>query len=125
MVTFIGYAFAVELPEVAERGVPELIIVIDNVGSPDDDPDSDVQGKSIPEYLEAATQTRTPLEVTYRPYLSSDLSGPQMNPPLHLTVHSAECTPFRITARAGFGDLMNRKYPGEEYTAERFPGLIT
>jgi hypothetical protein len=74
-------------------------------------------------YLDAAAQTPDMIEVTYRPYLASDPSGPQMNPPLTLVIRSVTADIFRVKARAGFADLANRKFPNEVYDAERFVGL--
>jgi hypothetical protein len=31
---------------------------------------------------------------------------------------------FKVRATASFGDLNNKRFPNEEYTAERFPGLV-
>jgi len=64
------------------------------------------------------------VEVTYRPYLSTDLTAPQMDPPLTLTLTQISADNYTVTARARMGDFANRKFPSEEYTATRFPGLV-
>lgn len=74
-------------------------------------------------YLEAQKASRTQVEVTYRPYLASDLSGPHYDPPITLT-----CTTFTADTRvctitAGFSKLTNRRWPSVEYTAKNVPGL--
>jgi hypothetical protein len=111
-VSFLAFAFDFTLPEVAKSGTPEIEIRIDNIS-----------GELIP-YLDAAANSGDLIEVTYRPYLASDTSGPQMDPPLTLTVRSITADVFGVRARAGFADLANRKFPGEIYDAERFPGLV-
>ena len=111
-VTFTAFSFDFTLPEVNDRGNPEILITIDNVSA------------EIIGYIDAAAQTPDLIEITYRPYLSSDTSAPQMDPPLTLTVREIEADIFQIRVRAGFPNLANRKFPNETYTSERFPGLI-
>lgn len=111
-VTFVAMAFDFSLPDVEKAVSPEIDISLDNVS-----------GELIG-YLDAAAQTPDLIEVTYRPYLASDPSGPQMNPPLTLVIRSVTADVFRVSARAGFADLANRKFPNEVYDAERFPGLV-
>lgn len=110
-VTFIAMAFDFILPEVAKATSPEIEISLDNVGG------------EIIAYLDAAAQTPELIEVTYRPYLASDLSGPQMDPPLTLVIRSVTADIFRVRARAGYADLANRKFPAQVYDTQRFPGL--
>jgi len=111
-VTFTRFAFEFTLPEVSDSAAPELVIAIDNVN------------RVIVEHLELAVASSDALFVTYRPYLSTDLSAPQMDPPLTMTVHHIEADVFRVTARCGFGDILNRAFPSQDYTASRFPGLV-
>lgn len=111
-VLFVGYAFDITLPEVDDGAAPEATIAIDNV-SPE-----------IEDSISAALATTDKVQVTYRPYLSTDLSAPAMNPPLTLTVTHISADQFRLTARAQLGDYANKAFPGEDYTATRFPGLV-
>jgi hypothetical protein len=112
-VTFTAYAFNFTPPEVSTSGAPEITIVIDNVSS------------EIVGYIDAAAQTPDLIEVTYRPYLASNLTTPQAVPPLTLVITTVTADVFRVQAKATFGDVANRKFPSETYTAERFPGLVT
>lgn len=112
LVTFTPYAFDFQLPEVSGSAAPEISITIDNVS------------RLIEENLERAVLSPYPVEVTYRPYLSTDLSGPQMNPPLTMIIKSVETNDLSVTARAGFPDLANKKFPAYDYTPTVFPGLI-
>lgn len=111
-VLFVGYSFDVTLPEVTDTASPEVVITIDNVSM------------EIEDNIRAALQTTDRVEVTYRPYLAGDTSAPQMNPPLTLTLSQISADNYSITARARMGDFANRKFPGEEYTSARFPGLV-
>jgi len=111
-VTFVGYAFDVVPPEVTHTAVPQCVIEIDNVSR-------DILAK-----IDLALGNVDPITVIYRAFLSTDLSGPENDPPLTLTILSITANVFRIRAMAGFGDLTNKRFPGLDYTAEVFPGLI-
>lgn len=111
-VTFVGYAFDVVPPEVTHTAVPQCVIEIDNVS------------RDILAHVEASMGSSELITLTYRAFLSSDLTAPQNNPPLTLTVLSISATVFRVRATCGFPNLANRRFPGLDYTAEVFPGLI-
>lgn len=110
-VLFLGYAFDLVPPDVSAGGTPQLAIEIDNVS------------RDILAAIEGAMATTDLLEVTYRAYLSSDLTGPQNDPPISLSIFQISATPLRIRALAGFQDIVNKRFPSVEYTAETFPGL--
>jgi hypothetical protein len=112
-VTFIRFAFDFTKPEVSASGVPQLTIEIDNVD------------RSIVANIEAALSTTDMVQATYREYLSSDLSAPQNDPPIHMTIISVTANVFRVKAVAGFPDLMNRRFPTTEFDSETFPGLVS
>lgn len=110
-VTFTRMAFEFTLPEIQKSGTPEIEISLDGVSG------------EIIAYLDAAAQSPDLIEVTYRPYLASDRTRPQMVPPLTMVIRSVTADVFRVRARAGFGDVHNRKFPGEVYDTLRFPEL--
>jgi len=111
-VTFVAFAFDIVPPEVDKSGVPQCVIELDNVS------------REILANVEAAMGSTSLITVIYRAYLSDDLSGPQNDPPLELTIHSITADPFKVRAIAGFGALANLKFPKLEYSAEVFPGLV-
>lgn len=111
-VEFIAFAFEITLPGMSEGSVPEISIRIDNVD------------KSIIENIELSMQQSDKIEVTYRPYLASDVTAPQMNPPMTFQIIHIEADVNSITARCTFGDMANKVFPGQTYTLARFPGLI-
>jgi hypothetical protein len=113
MVEFQPFAFEFTLPEVMEKGIPEMGIRIDNVS------------REIMQHIELAMPQPDKLEVTYRAFLSNDLSfGPHNDPPLHLTITAIEADATSISAKAAIADFVNKKFPGEEYDERKFPGLI-
>lgn len=113
MVEFQPFAFELTLPELMDKGIPELGLKIDNVS------------REILQNIELAMPLPDKLEITYRAYLSNDLaSGPHNDPPLHLTITSIEADALAITAKASVADFINKKFPNQEYDETRFPGLI-
>ena len=111
-VTFAAFAFEFTKPEVSSTGVPQITIEIDNVD------------RMILANIEAAMTTTDLVQVTYREFISSDLSAPQNNPPLTMIIMTVSATVFKVTATAGFPDLMNRRFPNAEYDAQTYPGLV-
>jgi hypothetical protein len=110
-VIFIPMGFELELPNIEHIAVPEIVISIDNVS------------RELEDNLTLAAASPYPVEVTYRPYLNTDLTEPQMNPPLTMTLISAEADDFRVTARATYGNAANILCPREVYNTARFPGI--
>lgn len=113
MVTFQAFAFDLTLPEILDRGVPELELVIDNVS------------REIIRNIELAILQVDKLELTYRAFLSNDLTyGPHNDPPMHLTITSIEADATKVTARASIADFVNKKFPNNDYDERQFPGLL-
>lgn len=106
-VTFEPYAFEMGFPKLDDNANPEVTVTIDNVG------------QLIPSQLSGHI-----IELTYRPYLSTDTSAPHCDPPLHLVLREIVIDAFKLTGRAGFKNLANLSFPNELYTPTRFPGLI-
>lgn len=111
-VTFSSFSFDISLPPVDDKSSPEAVVTIDNVS------------REIIDNIERAVTSQEVIKVTYRPYLSTDLSSPQYDPPLHLTLTDVVADVFRVTGKARFNDLANQSFPNEEYTPTRFPGLV-
>lgn len=111
-VTFQAFAFDVDLPGFKEGDVPQLSITIDNVG------------RELTQQLEAATTSQEPIVVTYRPYLLTDLTGPQMDPPIEMVVVGATATLTTIQFTASMDSVNNVAFPRRQYTAADFPGLV-
>ena len=111
-VTFLAYSFDLVPPEVGPGGTPQLIIEIDNVS------------REILANIELAMSSPNLLTVIYRAFVSSDLTAPANDPPLTLTIFQISANPMRIRAVAGFQDIVNKRFPSDTYTAERFPGLM-
>ena len=111
LVSFVALGFEMELPPVDTIPVPEIVVTLDNVG------------REITRHLDAAAISQDAIEVTYRPYLSTDINGPQMDPPLTMTLSEVEVDVFRITGRARVLDIGNKSFPSAIYTIKKYPGL--
>ena len=110
-VTFAALAFEFSPPPVDTAPVPEITVTLDNVGS------------DITDALEGAAISQQVIEITWRPYLSTDLNGPHMDPPITMTLTDVEADTMRVTGRARMLDAGNKSFPSITYTAQRFPGL--
>lgn len=109
---FTAASFKMAYPAVDDSGLQQTSITLD-----------DVDGL-VRKFLEAAKAYRTAVQVILRPYLSNDLlSGPQMDPPLYLSLGTATCQNGTITVPATFVDLINAKFLTELYTRIRFKSL--
>jgi len=105
----LGFQFT--LPPQNDEGFRSLNLAIDNVG------------RRISDFVKIAKSQPVAVETIYRPYLSDDLTAPQMIPPLLLYLKDLQVTGMQVTARATFRDLANKKFPAELYTRDRFPSL--
>lgn len=109
--TFTAVAFNIQLPKSGDGGLELLQIQID-----------DVQGV-VSSFLRSVAYQVDPVVIQYRPYLATDLTTPQLNPPLTLWLSSSTQDDNSVTIQANFADLINRPFPNEYYTLQRFPGL--
>jgi hypothetical protein len=110
-VLFTACPFRFTLPQVGE-GRQELQIQIDNVA------------QLLMPLLEAADlASETPIKATYRPYLSTDTTAPQMSPVLTLDVTRISADAMQVTCTCAHADFLNRRFPRRIYTVEEFPGL--
>ena len=110
-VEFLALAFDLELPPIGNSPTPEISVIIDNVST------------QIIAYLDKAVETQDMIELTYRPYLSNDLSYPQMDPPITLVITDINVDCYKITATARMMDIGNKAFPAENYTVKKYPGL--
>lgn len=110
-VEFINCPWEFTLPKVEEGAAPEAKLGISNVT------------RYITPYLENGVSQLTALEITLRPYLLSDLSGPQMDPVLTLVLTKVSVDAFSVSGTAGADDMVNYPFPGDTYNTSRFRNL--
>lgn len=109
--TFGPSGFQFSMPPSTGDGFTSLNIAITNIG------------RRASDFIDIAKTAPIPVQVIYRPYLSDDLSKPQMIPPLVLYLKDAQINVIQVLGQATFMDLVNKKFPSELYTRERFPAL--
>lgn len=105
----VGFDFA--LPPSTDEGVQSLTIAIDNINL------------EVTDFVKRAKTSQVKVEVIYRPYVSDDLTAPQMVPPLLLYLKDVQIGDFQVTGRCTFMDITNKKFPSELYTRRNFPAL--
>lgn len=99
-------------PEENDEGkTPTIHVQIDGVSS------------LIAERLEEASKQLARIEIVERVYVSDDLSGPAILPPLRLTLKTVSVNYTQVTAEASFSDPINRGFPKYDYLIREYPGL--
>ena len=114
-VEFIAGDFDFRLPGYKEGETPQLEITLDNVS------------REVTAYLEMAIGQTAPIEVTYRPYLASDLTAPQVDPPISMILTKVNAGVMQVRGTATLSDVHNWPFPNTRdgiYRPERFPGLL-
>lgn len=104
-VLFKRFAFSVTGPNKDSNGTQMLNIQVDSVS------------QELINLLETAVvdTNNVPIEVTYRVYIDSDTSGPQIDPPLKLYVRNIKADNLKVTAQAELINLVNKKFPSVVY----------
>lgn len=109
-VTFQRCLFKATLPEQSTPGLPTFDLEIANV-----------TGLLMP-YLDMAAESDQPVEVTYRQYLSDDLTAPGFILS-GLTLQKVNAGVLKVTATAGYQNFLYKPSPRRKYTTKEFPGL--
>lgn len=114
LVTYIGIAgLRAEGPEESDSAAtPLLRLRLDGVS------------QEIVERLNQALVSLTPIEIVERIYISGDLLGPAVIPPLRAYIREGDIDESTVTIEAGFGDPANQPFPKKLYTREQHPGLV-
>lgn len=105
----IGFQFIP--PSSNDEGYASLNIAIDNID------------RRVTDFVNAAQSRAIPILVIYRPYVSTDLSRPQMIPPYTMYLKEVQVNEYQVTGRALFMDIVNKPFPVQLYTRDRFPAI--
>jgi hypothetical protein len=108
---FRACAFNFTLPATDDGGLQELTITLDNANN------------RVSDFCENAMNFPAPVEILYRPYLSTDLTTPLMNPPLRLFLENVTVSEAQVSGRAVPVDFLNLTFPTELFDSVRFPPL--
>jgi len=112
MVEFIAMPFEMILPENSKDKIPEIKITIDNVAG------------EIIKAVSGASERYEQIRLIYRPYLSTDLSRPQLKKPPVFYIGNIYADNYKITCAAKIKDYLNLVFLSRTYTIDQFPGLI-
>lgn len=113
VVPFTAYAFNVIPPDLSAASMPQCTIEIDNIS------------RDIMAQVDLAVLQSDKTTVIYRSYLSNSLTaGPQNDPPLEMEIITMSANPLRLSATAGFSNLLDKRFPGLDYSLEIFTGLL-
>ena len=94
-----------------EAKTPSIQVAIDGVSF------------AVATQLEVATKQMERVEIVERIYVSDDLSGPAVLPPLRLTLKTVNINYRQVTGEASFSDPVNRGFPKYDYLNREYPGL--
>jgi hypothetical protein len=111
-VLFRSLAFRFVLAPIEPTARTELQLEIDNVSG------------LLMEQLERAVGDTRKVQIAYRPYLASDPSEPQMDPPPTYDLSNVKISPLTARATARVDIEFNGAFPRRVYTAREFPWLI-
>lgn len=113
-VKFEALPFKFLRPEESDGSAPpEISIEIDNVS------------REIMPHLNHACESDSPVSVMVRSYLPSDTSAPHESPVPVFVLKSVSASMQTISGKAGFGNLINERFPKKFYTRESNPGLVS
>ena len=110
VVTFEQSGFDIELPNKDTSGNQVLTFAVSNVDG--------VAQAALDTALEAGGQ----ITITYRAYLSSDLTTPAQ-PPTVMTLIGATFQAGTVQLKASYFDLLNTAWPRMRYTSDFSPAI--
>ncbi|HBK2930477.1 TPA: DUF1833 family protein [Escherichia coli] len=108
--TFTGSAIDLALPARNADGTQDLKFAISNIDG--------VVSTAIRDALDNLSNA----SLTFRRYVSSDLSAPA-SPPFTLTIKEGSWTATEVQITAGYMNVLDTSWPRYRYTLPLFPGL--
>ncbi|MDX6915636.1 DUF1833 family protein [Pectobacterium carotovorum] len=108
--TFLASAIDIALPARNADGTQDLKFAISNIDG--------IVSNSILSALENLNGAT----VTYRRYISTDLSAPAVNP-FTMAIKSGYWTAVEVQITAGYMNVLDTAWPRYRYTLPNFPGL--
>ena len=109
-VTFIACRFDITLAAQEQGAVPVMAVSIDGVAS------------EVSDRLDRAVEVGSPMYLTYRQYLASDKTAPQVVQG-NAKINRITSNLTRVSAQAGYTDMMNATVPGKLCRPNEYPGL--
>ena len=112
-VLFTPFWFRLKRPPINEEPDPSVSITVDNVS-----------GFMTP-YLDAASRSGESIRLIFRPFLVDDTDDTvTLLSTLSLAIRNATSSMASVTLTAAHINPANLPFPKENYTIDRFPGLV-
>lgn len=111
IVTFVPLAFRLIPPEITPGTTPVLELEIDTAG------------REIVAEVDRALASLDPVEIIWRRYIAATAADGPDYVIGGLRLRSVTATPVRMSARAGWQDLLGERFPRLSYTRAGFPTL--
>ena len=108
-VDFLIRGFKTRFSGSGQNGLQNLSITIDDVD------------RKVSQFIRRAKDFPNSVELTFRVYLSDDLTKPQNNPPTVLYLTSAKKTDDGLSCTASTIDVVNAPFPNAYYRLANFP----
>lgn len=108
--TFTGAAIEVALPARNEDGTQDLKFAISNIDG------------VVSTAIRAALTDLSSASLTFRRYISTDLSAPAA-PPFTLAIKDGYWTALEVQITAGYMNILDTAWPRYRYILSLFPGL--
>lgn len=110
VLTFSASGIDIALPAKNADGTQDLQFAVGNIDG------------VVSMAIRAALESQTKATLTYRSYISTDLSAPSEKP-FTLAIKSGEWTATEVQIVAGYMSIFNKAWPRRRYTLADFPGL--
>lgn len=108
--TYRAGGIEIALPKIDTTGSQMLTFAIDNVSG------------RAQQLVDLSTDLQQKISITFRQYISTDLSAPADNP-LHFVVRDVVMEGSIVQLSAEFFDMINTAWPRNYYTADFAPGI--
>lgn len=108
--TYRAGGIEIALPKVDTTGTQVLTFAVDNVSG------------RAQQLVDLSTDAQQKILLTFRQYISTDLSAPADNP-LHFVVRDVAMEGTIVQLFAEFFDMINTSWPRNHYTADFAPGI--
>lgn len=113
-IDFQALPFKFVSPDESDSAAPaEITIDIENAS------------REIQRHMKHARDSDSPVKLMVRTFLGSDTSAPHESPVPTFVLRSVEVSGSTVSARAGFGNLINERFPKTEFTRYSNPGLVS
>ena len=110
VLTFSASGIDIALPAKNADGTQDLQFAVGNIDG------------VVSSAIRAALESQSKATLTYRSYISTDLSAPSEKP-FTLAIKSGSWTATEVQISAGYMNILDKAWPRRRYTLADYPGL--